>query len=235
MQTVSTAKKLCLHANNMAFLSKNRSFLSLLFCIVCQLLATNQCEAFKIQRTNGMSIRQETILFGGSNIQRAGPSSDDIPVAPVESESKTEDMIPIPNYSLDVLLSPSSSLEMNQMGPTALAYIGDVVFELFVRSRKLWPSRRTIDLQQQVVSLVNAEHQSKLLAELLETFVLLPDELQILQRGRNSSTSKSNNRKNPKAYQDSTAIEALVGYLYITDKKRLEDLFNWMHVYLERV
>jgi ribonuclease III family protein len=223
-----------LHAN-MAFFSKNSSFLALRFCIVCLSLTTDQCEAFTIQHTNSMPTRHATILFGGSNIQRAGPSSDDTPFVPVESESKTEDMIPIPNFSLDVLLSPSSSLEMNQMGPTALAYIGDVVFELFVRSRKLWPSRRTIDLQQQVVSLVNAEHQSRLLAELLETFELLPDEVQILQRGRNSSTSKSNNRKNPKAYQDSTAIEALIGYLYITDKKRLEVLFNWMHVYLERV
>ena len=121
------------------------------------------------------------------------------------------------------------------MGPTALAYLGDVVFELFVRSRKLWPSRRTDDLQQQVVALVNAEHQSRLLAALLETFQLMPAELQILSRGRNSSTSKANNRKNPKAYQDSTAVEALIGYLYITDKARLQVLLNWMAVYLEKV
>ena len=74
-----------------------------------------------------------------------------------------------------------------------------------------------------------------MLASLLENFELTPAELQILSRGRNASTSKSNNRKNPKAYQDSTAIEALIGYLYITDKARLEVLFNWISVFLERV
>jgi ribonuclease-3 family protein len=193
------------------------------------------------QQQYNKPIRQETLLFGGSRIQRVGPSNDDgndgtrfTPSYPSEPEVE-EQMSNIPEFSLDVLFSPSSSLEMNQMGPAGLAYIGDVVYELFVRSRKIWPNRKTSDLQDQVVSLVNAEHQSKLLLALMDTFDLLPDELLVLQRGRNSATSKSNNRKNPKAYQDATAIEALIGYLYISDKQRLQDLFNWMHVYLERV
>ena len=196
-------------------------------------LGLHQGDSFTVREN---MIHPETALFGASKIQRVGPSDDDTPfVLNGNKPEQAEEPLVIPAHSLDILLSPSSSVDMNQMGPTALAYLGDVVFELFVRSRKLWPTRRTDDLQLQVVALVNAEHQSKLLASLLENFELTPAELQILSRGRNASTSKSNNRKNPKAYQDSTAIEALIGYLYITDKARLEVLFNWFSVFLERV
>ena len=52
--------------------------------------------------------------------------------------------------------------------------------------------------------------------------------MQIVSRGRNAVT-KSKNRRNPAAYQDSTAFEALIGYLYITDPEgRCHDLFNFL-------
>ena len=57
--------------------------------------------------------------------------------------------------SLVEFLSPSSSCRVNQMSGTDLAYIGDVVYELFVRSRHVWPSKRTTDLQNTVVGIVN--------------------------------------------------------------------------------
>ena len=56
--------------------------------------------------------------------------------------------------SLLEFLSPVSSCSVNQMSGTDLAYIGDVVFELFVRSRHVWPSKRTSDLQDIAVGLV---------------------------------------------------------------------------------
>jgi hypothetical protein len=60
--------------------------------------------------------------------------------------------------SLEEFLSPSQDCDVSQLGPTALAYLGDVVFELFVRSKIVWPPRRTSDLQDQVVSLVRGEN-----------------------------------------------------------------------------
>ena len=56
--------------------------------------------------------------------------------------------------SLIELLMPNSKCNPTQMSPTSLAYIGDSVFELFVRSRYVWPSRRTTDLQKIVVGRV---------------------------------------------------------------------------------
>ena len=48
------------------------------------------------------------------------------------------------------LMSPSPGVKPEQMNTSSLAYIGDVVFELFVRSRYVWPNRRMSDLQNKV-------------------------------------------------------------------------------------
>jgi hypothetical protein len=56
------------------------------------------------------------------------------------------------------LMSPISSAQPDQMSASSLAYLGDVVFELFIRSRYVWPQRRMPQLQNTVVSLVNGEY-----------------------------------------------------------------------------
>lgn len=134
--------------------------------------------------------------------------------------------------SLLEFLSPISSCSVNQMSGTDLAYIGDVVFELFVRSRHVWPSKRTTDLQNTVVGIVRAEHQSYLLQKLKESFPLSEKENQVLMRGRNAVT-RSKNRRNPAAYQDSTALEALIGYIYINDKERCQELLAWFETVVD--
>ena len=55
------------------------------------------------------------------------------------------------------LMSPISSAKPDQMSASSLAYLGDVLFELFVRSRYIWPSRRMSDLQNKVVSVVRGK------------------------------------------------------------------------------
>ena len=96
-------------------------------------------------------------LWGNKGrIQRVGTrdDSDEATVRTSEEEEGTPVEIKVPSMSLDELLLPSANCNVNQVGPTALAYIGDVVFELMVRARHVWPARRTSDLQQQVVALV---------------------------------------------------------------------------------
>jgi len=55
------------------------------------------------------------------------------------------------------LMSPIDTVKPEQMSASSLAYLGDVVFELFVRSRYVWPSRRMSDLQNKVVSVVRGK------------------------------------------------------------------------------
>ena len=79
-----------------------------------------------------------------------------------------------------------------------------------------------------------AEHQAKLLSKLMDTFPLTQQEESIISRGKNSGAVKGNRRKTVH-YSDATALEALVGYVYITDKTRCRLLMNWMYAHLEEV
>lgn len=85
-----------------------------------------------------------------------------------------------------------------------------------------------------------AEHQSKLLQLLRQdtsSFPLTSKEEQVLKRGRNAAAGRSNNnhRHHPIIYQDSTAFEALVGYLYISDSDRCTKLFQWIELNVDTV
>jgi ribonuclease III family protein len=77
-----------------------------------------------------------------------------------------------------------------------------------------------------------AEHQAKLLVKLIENFALTPKENQIIVRGRNSGSVKGNRRKTP-AYNDATALEALLGYVYIADKDRCTEILNFLNANLQ--
>lgn len=89
------------------------------------------------QRSNGLVIREKTLRSkkhtNGSSLQESN------------GDLFTE------------LMSPISSAQPDQMSASSLAYLGDVVFELFIRSRYVWPQRRMPVLQNTVVGLVNGE------------------------------------------------------------------------------
>ena len=70
------------------------------------------------------------------------------------SKDVEEEFVPTNKIGLMQKLLPIQSCNPTQMSPTSLAYIGDSVFELFIRSRYVWPSRRTSDLQNLVVAKV---------------------------------------------------------------------------------
>jgi ribonuclease III family protein len=144
------------------------------------------------------------------------------------------------------ILRPSRNCRVELMSPTDLAYIGDVVYELFVRCRHVWPSKRTSDLQDIVVHTVRAENQAKLyhlirnaqptssddpLYNVDTSFNLTTYEQQVLTRGRNANNIKRKQHKNPVAYQEATGFEALLGYMYITNATRCKEFLVWIDKY----
>ncbi len=112
------------------------------------------------------------------------------------------------------------------MSPKALAYLGDAVYELYVRHHFLMPPKRIQTYHQQVVARVRAEAQAHYLAQLLPH--LTETEQDILRRGRNASVCSSR-RVAPEIYQQATGFETLVGYLYLTDPARLMVLFSQLN------
>ncbi|MBW4460239.1 MAG: Mini-ribonuclease 3 [Nodosilinea sp. WJT8-NPBG4] len=113
--------------------------------------------------------------------------------------------------------------QVNALSPVALAYIGDAVYELFVRGSFLLPPKRIQAFHQQVVNQVRAEQQARQVQQLLP--LLTAAEQDLLRRGRNAS-SRGPRRVDSQIYQQSTAFEALIGYLYLTDQNRLAELLN---------
>lgn len=113
--------------------------------------------------------------------------------------------------------------QVNALSPVALAYIGDAVYELFVRGSFLLPPKRIQTFHQQVVYQVRAEQQAQQVQRLLP--LLTAAEQDLLRRGRNAS-SRGPRRVDSQIYQQSTAFEALIGYLYLTDQIRLAELLS---------
>lgn len=122
------------------------------------------------------------------------------------------------------LFSGSFSLEkLEQISPVSLAYLGDAIYELYIRSQFLLPPKRISSYHGQVVAQVRAETQAKHL-QCLEPY-LTESEHKIIRRGRNAATSRPK-RLNPKVYQQATSLETLIGYLYLKDPDRLAELLG---------
>ncbi|MER3432268.1 MAG: ribonuclease III [Leptolyngbya sp. ERB_1_1] len=123
-----------------------------------------------------------------------------------------------------VLPAPSVS-EIQRLSPAALAYLGDAVYELYIRRRCLLPPKRSEVYHQQVVSHVRAETQASHLRSLMP--YLSESEHEFLKRGRNAASNRPK-RLDPEVYQLATSLEALVGYLYLTDPTRLFELLDFL-------
>jgi ribonuclease-3 family protein len=102
-----------------------------------------------------------------------------------------------------------------------LAHLGDAVFELHEREREFLAAPSVKKMHNKVVSRVNSKEQTRLL-ELIKP-QLNEAEQDIVRRGRNL---KATNRRNVEqaTLRQATAFEALIGYLYLTDETRLEEL-----------
>ena len=103
------------------------------------------------------------------------------------------------------------------------AHIGDAVFELFVREIVINSVNTQKAIHQMTIKYVNANYQSELL-NYLEEF-LTEDEKELTRRGRNLPLT-ANKKNNQTTHRQATALEVLIGFLYLNDKKRLEELFE---------
>ena len=109
----------------------------------------------------------------------------------------------------------------------ALAYIGDSVYEVFIREYLLRQGIVKVnELQKKAVSYVSAKGQSKYLLKMIENNFFTEEELQVIKRARNhkSHTSKTTDIR---TYKNSTGLEALIGYLYLNgEKERIEQIMK---------
>jgi ribonuclease III family protein len=127
-----------------------------------------------------------------------------------------------PLFQVDIQ-HPLPNQTVQTLSPAALAYLGDAVYELYIRTQYLLPPSRIRDYHQQVVACVRAETQAAFAIALLP--YLSDAEKQILKQGRNAATGQPK-RLSPGVYQQATGLEALLGHLYLTDIQRLQEILG---------
>lgn len=110
------------------------------------------------------------------------------------------------------------------MNNLVLAYLGDAVYELFIREHLIASGICKVkDLQKNAVSYVSATAQARILDELCDEGFLTDTEIDIVKRGRNSH-SHQNKSTDIITYKKATGFETLIGYLYLNDKERLNKI-----------
>lgn len=109
-----------------------------------------------------------------------------------------------------------------------LAYIGDAVYEVFVRKYLIKSNIVKVnDLQKKSLDYVSAKNQAFFLKELLNKDFFSQEELEIIKRARNTKTHSKPKNCDILTYKHATALESVIGYLYINnDLKRIEEIFN---------
>ena len=115
--------------------------------------------------------------------------------------------------------------EARLMQPSVLAFIGDAVFNLFIRERLIMNKKGTShQLHILATDYVKASSQSKISKALMDNFT--EEEAYIFRRGRNAKSTTIPKNAEVQDYKYATGFEALLGYLYLT--KQNERLYQLM-------
>lgn len=127
---------------------------------------------------------------------------------------------------INSVLSKEQIPEINTLSPLTLAFIGDSVYEMFIRTKILSMGNRPAnELHKIAVGYVKAKAQAQAAHKILD--LLTDQELQIYKRGRNTNIHTVPKNADMVDYRHATALEALVGYLYIKrEEDRLEEILN---------
>ena len=121
-------------------------------------------------------------------------------------------------------------IDVNMMSPLTWAYIGDCVYELYVRQElinktNLKPHRLHIE----AIRYVKASKQAEILQKISDR--LTEEEKDIVRRGRNAENHHLPKNASVQDYMYSTAFEALIGYVYLTKKdERLKEIVSYIEI-----
>jgi len=114
----------------------------------------------------------------------------------------------------DLIKINKAEQDINQLSPLTWAYVGDCVFELYIRTylvdnTNLKPHKLHIES----IKYVKASSQAEMLNNIYED--LSDEEKDIVRRGRNAQNHHLPKHSNVQEYMYATAFEALIGYLYL--------------------
>ncbi len=114
---------------------------------------------------------------------------------------------------------------VNLLSPSVLAFVGDAVYGLYVRTMLSRVNRPSGELHKLSVEYVKASAQARAFA-VIEN-ILTEKEISVFKRGRNFHTSSTPKSATVSEYHTATGLEALFGYLYLSgERDRADELFS---------
>ncbi|MBT2658729.1 Mini-ribonuclease 3 [Bacillus sp. ISL-18] len=124
------------------------------------------------------------------------------------------------------MLDYENNIDAKQLNGLALAYMGDAVFESYVRRHLLYNGQvRPNQLHRLATRYVSAKAQCRILFQFMDEKLLNEEESAVVMRGRNAKSGTVPKNTDVQTYRYSTAFEALMGYLFLEGRlERLEEL-----------
>ena len=108
-----------------------------------------------------------------------------------------------------------------------LAYLGDSIYEVYIREYLINKNIVKVDnLQKEAIKYVSTKAQAKIINDLIEKNILNEEELEIFKRARNHKGTRHPKNTDILTYKYSTGFEAIIGYLYLENKERLNKIIN---------
>lgn len=133
------------------------------------------------------------------------------------------------NLSFDYIRKSFSlgEVDIKTYSPLNLAFIGDCVFDLYIRTYLVASGNRRVEsLHKEKSTFVNAKAQADLIENNLDK--LTEEELDIYKRGKNAKPRSHAKNASLSDYNKATGCEALIGYLYILGKdERIMEIIKW--------
>lgn len=120
-------------------------------------------------------------------------------------------------------------MKVNDLNVLALAYIGDAVYEIYVRKYLLEKGIVKVkELQKEAIKFVSANSQSIIIKKLIDN-VLNDDEISIVYRARNHKMDRHPKNSDIVSYKYATGLEALIGSLYLDNNiNRIDEIMKYV-------
>ena len=122
----------------------------------------------------------------------------------------------------------STIMDAKTLNGLSLAYIGDAVYEIYVRKHMINLGYTKVNaLHKHVIKYTSGGAQAQIIHKLINENLLSEYEISIYKRGRNSSVNTSRKNISLAEYLDATGFEALIGYLFLDNQiARLEEIMQ---------
>ena len=117
-----------------------------------------------------------------------------------------------------------------EVNALVLAYLGDTIYENYVRHYLINKGIGNVnDLQTESINYVSAKNQAKFLENMINNNFFSDEELSVIKRARNYKSNSHPKNTDIITYKHATALEAIIGYLYLkNNKSRIDEIMKYI-------